>query len=149
MFLLAFAQSIQLFPDGTLIIHIALILVMIWALNRTFFKPINQVIAKRMRQKAGRGGEADDILRDVEEKNKQYDKKLLAARTKSYEMIEQEREAAVAARQAAIDSARAEASAYLNKEHADLDKERAEAKVTVALDAHKMAEQITATILKG
>ncbi|MBX3294841.1 MAG: ATP synthase F0 subunit B [Acidobacteria bacterium] len=141
--------GIQLFPDGTLFIHIALILVMIWALNRTFFKPINEVIAKRSRQKAGRGGEADDILRDVEEKKKQYEKRMLEARTRSYEMIEREREAAVAARQALIDKAKAETSAYLSQELADLEKERAEAKVTVALDAHKMAEKITRAVLKG
>ena len=77
MFLLAFAEAIQLFPDGTLFIHIALILVMIWALNRTFFKPINAIIDKRLKQQGSRGGEAGEILRSVEEKQKNYDKQML------------------------------------------------------------------------
>ena len=67
MFLLAFAESIQLFPDGTIFIHIALILLMIWILNRTFFKPINKVIASREKHKAGPGGEADSIMKEVSE----------------------------------------------------------------------------------
>jgi F0F1-type ATP synthase membrane subunit b/b' len=53
MFFLAFAD-IQLVPDGTILIHIALILLMIWLLNRTFFRPINRVIAAREKNKGGR-----------------------------------------------------------------------------------------------
>src|SRR6476646_5574329 len=39
--------SIQLFPDGTIFIHISLILLMIWVLNRTYFRPVNKVIESR------------------------------------------------------------------------------------------------------
>src|SRR5215211_7770180 len=100
MVLLAFAaESIQLFPDGTLFIHIALILLMIWVLNRTFFRPINRVIESREKHKGGRGSEAETILSDVTEKQAKYNRELLAARSEGYELIEKERNAAVAARQ--------------------------------------------------
>ena len=36
MHALAFAESIQLFPDGTIFIHIALILGMIWLAARVY-----------------------------------------------------------------------------------------------------------------
>jgi len=65
MFFLAFAESIQLFPDGTIFLHIALILAMIWLLNRTFFRPINRVIESREKQKGGHGSEADNILHEA------------------------------------------------------------------------------------
>lgn len=149
MFLLAFAESIQLFPDGTLFIHIALILIMIWALNRTFFKPINAVIEKRSRQKVGRGGEAEEILEDVSAKRKKYESEMLAARAESYEIIEKERFAAVEQRQKKISDARADAAALIAAEKESLRNAVAEAKVEIALEADKLAENISSNILKG
>lgn len=149
MFLLAFAESIQLVPDGTLFIHIALILVMIWALNRTFFRPINAIIEKRLKYQGTRGGEAGEILRSVEEKQKQYQRSMLEARSETYDMIESERLAAVEARQAAINAARAESTGMLQAEKDQLEKMKADAKVDIALEAHKMADKISENILKA
>lgn len=143
------AGGIQLFPDGTLFIHIALILVMIWVLNKTLFKPINEVLAKRSRQKVGRGGEAEDILVDVAEKQKLYDRTMLEARSATYEMIERERFDAVEARQNAISIARSDAAQHLQSEIAKIEKEKADAKVEIALEAHKMADKIASNILKA
>lgn len=148
MSFLAFA-GIQLFPDGTLFIHIALILTMIWALNRTFFKPVNAIIQKRSKQKAGRGGEADDILRDVAEKQKKYEKEMLAARSASYELIENERAAAVEDRQRKIADAKAEATAFVGSEKEAVRDAVAAAKVEIALEAEKMADRISSNILKA
>ena len=53
-----FAFVVQLFPDGTIFIHIALTLIMIWVLNRTFFRPINRVLEPREKFKDVEGGEA-------------------------------------------------------------------------------------------
>src|SRR5688572_28427662 len=99
MFLLVFAESIQLFPDGTLFIHIALILLMIWVLNRTFFKPINRIIESREKSKGGHSSEADAILSDVNAKQAKYTQELLKARSEGYELIEKERDAAIKAHQ--------------------------------------------------
>ena len=106
MFFLAFAD-VQLVPDGTIFIHIALILLMIWLLNRTFFRPINRVIASREQNKGGRFGEAEQILRSIEEKNARYNAAMLEARSKSYELIERERAAALAVRQSEIEAVKA------------------------------------------
>jgi F0F1-type ATP synthase membrane subunit b/b' len=148
MITLAFA-GIQLFPDGTLFIHIALILIMIWLLNRTFFKPINEVLERRSRQKVGRGGEAEDILREVAEKQKQYEKAMLDARSESYEMIESERTAAVDLRQKTISDARQAAAESVLREKARLRDEVADVKVQIALEAERMADKITSNILKA
>ncbi len=150
MFLLAFAEgSIQLFPDGTLIIHIGLILIMIWVLNRTFFKPINAIIEKRSRQKAGRGGEAEEILADVAAKQKKYEKTMLDARSESYELIERERAEAVDLRQNTIMNAKAKTAEMLAAEQAALRDAVAAAKVEIALEAEKMADKISSNILKA
>ena len=80
MHLLAFAESIQLFPDGTLFIHIGIILLMIWVLNRTLFRPINRVIESREKNKGGHSSEALGILKDVGEKEARYSGEMLDTR---------------------------------------------------------------------
>lgn len=149
MVLLAAAESIQLFPDGTLFIHIALILVMIWVLNRTFFKPINRIIEARERQKGGHGSEAENILSDVSEKQARYNKELLAARSEGYELIEKERSAAVASRQLKLAEAKAETAQALTAGKRKIEEEAAGARSVIASEAEVMADEISANILKS
>ena len=148
MFFLAF-QSIQLFPDGSLFVHIALILLMIWLLNRTFFRPINALLESRERHKGGRGGEADELRQLVSKKQSEYEAKMLAARNESYELIERERAEAVELRQKTISEARAEASKRLAEEKDRLRDEVADAKVDIVREANQMADTITANILNS
>ena len=42
---LAEAQ-IQLVPDGTLLLHVLMVAVMVFILNRTLLKPINEILAE-------------------------------------------------------------------------------------------------------
>lgn len=148
MFLLAFAEPIQLFPDGTIFIHIALILLMIWILNRTFFKPINKVIASREKHKAGPGGEADSIMRDVLEKEAKLNQAMLGARSEGYNLIEKERAAAVELRSRKLADAKAEVSAKLAAEKQELEQQADAARTALAAEAEVMAEKISTTVLK-
>ena len=90
MHLLLFAETIQLFPDGTLFVHIAIILGMIWILNRTLYRPINRVLEAREKSKGGHSSEAEGILKDVEGKETRYTHELLDARSEGYSLIEKE-----------------------------------------------------------
>lgn len=149
MFLLAFAESIQLFPDGTIFIHIALILLMIWTLNRTFFRPINNVIAARERHKSGGGSEAEDILKDVDAKETSYTRSMLDARSAGYELIEKEQKKAVSAHEKKIGDVKAELAAKSVSERAELEKNIAETRSAIAVEAEKLADKIAANILKA
>lgn len=149
MVLLAFAESIQLFPDGTLFIHIALILIMIWILNRTFFRPINRVIQSREKHRGTHGSEAEAILSDVSEKQSRYNQELLEARSKGYELIDSERTAVVASRHEKVAAAKSETAAKLTSEKEQLQQQAAEAKTVIAKEAEVMAEKITSNILRG
>ena len=148
MSLLAFA-GIQLFPDGTLFIHIALILIMIWILNRTFFKPINRVLASRDKRKFGPGGEAEKILNDAIEKEAKLNKETLAARSEGYELIEKQRAAAVEERARKIAEAKAEAAAKFAAEKQALAEQTEAARAAIAAEADFLADRITGNILKG
>jgi F0F1-type ATP synthase membrane subunit b/b' len=150
MVLLAFAESsIQLFPDATILLHIAMILLMIYVLNRTFFRPVNAVLESREKQKGGRGGEAAEILDDVAKKQKEYEAAMLAARNESYELIDKERSAAVDSFQKTVADAKAQAAKRLADEKESIRNQVHEAKVTIALEANKTADKIAANILNG
>jgi F-type H+-transporting ATPase subunit b len=147
MLLLPLAESIQLFPDGTLFFHIGLILLMIVVLNRTLFRPINAIMRAREKHKSGRGGEADELRQVVSQKQKEYDTAMLAARNESYELIERERAEAVELRQKTISDARAESSNRIASEKDRLRDEVANAKVEIVREANQMSDKITANIL--
>src|SRR4051794_37190931 len=107
MISLAFAEnSIQLVPDGTLFLHIAIILVMVFVLNATLFKPINRILEEREKRTHGRSGEANDILRRVEEKIAHYEQTLRKTRAEGYRLMEQERAVAMNERQAKLNTVR-------------------------------------------
>ena len=148
MYLLAF-QTVQLFPDGTLFIHVGLILLMIWVLNRTLYRPINRIIEARDKSKGGRSTEAVDILKDVNAKESRYTRELLDARTAGYELTEQEQKKAVAAREMQLAEANAEVTAKFESGKADLETQAARARSTIGTEAEKMADTIAANILKS
>lgn len=149
MVLLAFAESIQLFPDGTLFVHIALILLMIWVLNRTFFKPINRVIESREKFKGGHNIEAEEILGSVAEKHSRYSAEMLEARTKGYQIVEAERSQAVAAKTEIVTAAKTETARTFESERQALNAQAEEARADIARDAEIMADRISANILKA
>ncbi|HKS10629.1 MAG TPA: ATP synthase F0 subunit B [Pyrinomonadaceae bacterium] len=90
-----FLAQIQLVPDGTLLLHLVLVVVMVFILNRTLLKPINEILAERERQVEGRIKEAETLAAETEEKVRQYNAALREARTEGYRLLEKERAAAV------------------------------------------------------
>jgi F-type H+-transporting ATPase subunit b len=147
MVLLAF-QEVRLVPDGTLFIHIALILLMIWVLNRTFFRPINRVIESRERSKGGRSSEAQEVLKKISDKQSLYEQTMLRARSEGYELIERERAEAVAVRQEKIGAVREEVAQKIVQETEELNRQTVKAKAAIAQQAEQMAEKISSNILK-
>lgn len=149
MLLLAFAETIQLFPDGTLFIHVALILIMIWVLNRTLYRPINKVLEARDKSKGGRSGEAAGILSDVSEKDARYNRELLETRSQGYELIEKEQKAATIAREKQLASVKSEVAEKLDGGRDRIAEEAKVAQTAIRTDAEQMADSIAASILKG
>lgn len=83
--------SIQLVPDGTLLVHLLMVAVMVFILNRTLLKPINRILAERERQVEGRLQEAQMMTAETEEKLKKYNDALHEARVDGYKLLEKER----------------------------------------------------------
>ncbi|HSD46083.1 MAG TPA: ATP synthase F0 subunit B [Pyrinomonadaceae bacterium] len=87
--------SIQLVPDGTLLLHLVMVAVMVFILNRTLLKPINQILSEREKQIAGRLKEAQALSAETDEKIYRYNAALREARAEGYRLLEKERAAAM------------------------------------------------------
>jgi F-type H+-transporting ATPase subunit b len=145
---LGFAEnSIQLVPDGTLLLHVLIILVMVYVLNATLFKPINQILANREKRTRGRLTEAQEIMGNVSERVAEYERALRAARNESYAFTERERAAAMQDRQKALDEMRAQLTASTAAEKEAIKSQAEAARTTLEDDARRIALEISSRVL--
>jgi F-type H+-transporting ATPase subunit b len=141
-------SSIQLVPDGTLLIHVALILVMVYVLNRTLFKPINKILDDREKRTRGQLGAAGDILQRVEEGLSKYERSLFEARAEGYKMLEHERAIAVRERQQRLEAERKEIANLVMVEKHTIQSQADEAMASIETNARLMAAEIGSAILR-
>ena len=149
MLLLGLAgNAIQLVPDGTLLFHLAIIVVMVALLNVTLLKPISRILENRERRTTGRFAEAQGILSSLSEKLSEYDSRLREARAEGYVLLEEERAAVSRERERQVAEIKVEVASWLHeqKEKLRLDTEAIRAKLEK--DAKTMALDITRRILR-
>ena len=140
-------NSIQLVPDGTLLLHVLIILVMVYVLNATLFKPINRILAAREKRTRGRSTEAQDIMRNVSEKLAGYERALRAARLEAYAFTERERAGEMQDRQRKLDEMRAQLAASKTLEKEAIQRQAQTARATLEGDARRIAVEIGALVL--
>src|SRR6185369_2882136 len=102
--------SIQLVPDGTLLFHLFLVVVMVFVLNRTLLKPINQILAEREKQIANRMSEAQALAGETDEKVRKYNNTLREARSEGYRLLEKERAEGLKAKEERLKQSREQVS---------------------------------------
>jgi F-type H+-transporting ATPase subunit b len=147
--LLAFAESaIQLVPDGTIFFHIFLILLMVWVLNRTLFKPINQVLAERETQTEGSSSETQSIVSNMSQKTRDYERRLRDARTEGYQLLETQKLETLRDRERRISELKNEISSWSEARRAELKKESENARVSLEQNSRELAATIASRILK-
>jgi F-type H+-transporting ATPase subunit b len=145
---LGFAEnSIQLVPDGTLLLHVLIILVMVYVLNATLFKPINKILENREKRTRGRLTEAQEIMGNVGERMAEYERALRAARNEAYGFTEHERAGAMQDRQKALDEMRAQLAASTAAEKEAIRGQAEAARVTLEADARRIATEISSRVL--
>jgi F-type H+-transporting ATPase subunit b len=145
---LGFAEnSIQLVPDGTLILHVIIILVMVWLLNVTLYKPINQILANREKRTRGRMSEAEEISQSVSQKLSEYERSLRQARAAAYAMSEAERAKAMKDRQAKLNAMREELAQSTAREKKTIEQQAAAARVALEVESRGIAREIGSRVL--
>jgi len=148
VFLLAFASPIQLVPDGTLLFHLALIVVMVVLLNVTLLRPINRVLEERERRTRGRLNEARRTLLAGQEKLAEYERRLREARAEAYAQMDGERTVLTREGQRRMAEVKAEVARSLSAQKHGLAIDVEQAKGKLAVEARSMALEISRQILR-
>jgi F-type H+-transporting ATPase subunit b len=140
-------NSIQLVPDGTLLVHVAAIVVMVYLLNSTVFKPINTLLAEREKRGTGRFAESNQILKQVDQKLASYEQSLRAARGEAYQEMETEHAAVREERERTLARMKTELSASTRKQKQELERQADEARTMLQANASQFAQKIGTRIL--
>ena len=149
MVVLALAESsIQLVPDGSLILHVVVILLMVGVLNLTLYKPINRVLAERESRTRGRRQDARQVLATVEEKLSGYEQTFRSARAEGYLLLEQERASALRDREVKLASLKQELSSWTAEEKAAVERQASRVRKELGEEANAIALRIGSQILR-
>jgi len=147
-FALGFAEnSIQLVPDGTLILHVFIILVMVYVLNATLYKPINQILASREKRTRGRMDEAQEVMQGVSQKLADHERSLRQARAEAFAQTETQRAEAMNERQQKVNELRTELSHSIAAEKAAIEKQATQARASLEVEAREIAREIGSRVL--
>lgn len=146
--MLAFAESIQLIPDGTILIHIAIIITMVFVLNRLLFRPILRTLDAREARTHGRTDEARETIRKVGESLSRYENSLRQARSEGYSLLERQQAEANSERQRKVAEVRGEVEEKLGQERQEIGAQAERARATLLGEAERMATDIKAQVLR-
>jgi F0F1-type ATP synthase membrane subunit b/b' len=140
--------SIQLVPDGTLLLHVAIIAIMVVVLNRTLLKPINEILSRRDALLSGRTTEAQMLDASRLEKLEQYEAGLRAARSEGYQLLEAEKNAAMRDREQRLSAVKEEISKEVASAVHATQQQQAAAHGDLEATAAELSGLIEAQILK-
>ena len=140
-------NSIQLVPDGTLILHGLIIIIMVVVLNRTLFRPINRILQERDLRTRGIMSEAEQTVMRVDQSLRQYEQTLRGARTEGYQLLERQRAEAIRERERQIVSARDLLNRQSTTEKEEIRSQAEVARATLSKEASRIASKISAQIL--
>lgn len=141
------ASKIQLVPDGTMLLHLIIIVLMVFLLSRTLFKPINRILEEREKRGGGLRGETANLITSVEGSLRSYQQSLRAARAEGYSLLEQDRAAAMRAKEEQVTAAKNQLAEQVANEKQEIVKQADAARGSLMEEARKLAVQISSQIL--
>jgi F-type H+-transporting ATPase subunit b len=141
-------SSIQLVPDGTLLVHLVTVVVMVAILNRTLLRPINKILADREKHILGRVDEAQELQKLTDQKLAEYNSALRAARTEGYQLLEKERSQAVREKEDKVRVYKEEISATLAEDIRATHDQEKQVQQQLEAEAETLGAMITSQILR-
>lgn len=142
-------NSIQLVPDATLLLHLFFIAVMVFVLNRTLLRPINEILAKREQEIGGRLSEAETLSAEAEEKLAEYNAAMREARSEGYKLLEKERSAALKEKDEKVRQYREEISQTVEQQVQATRQQQDQVGRELDTQAANMGGLISSQILRG
>jgi F-type H+-transporting ATPase subunit b len=147
IFILALQADNILSIDGSFLFIFFLVFCLIFILNATLFRPINQVLDERERLSSGRMSEAQRIMAQYEERLRRYEEQVRATRAESYQRLEAQRRAALAHRQEIIAQVKAETAEQITAAKQEIAAQTSAARASLEREARTMAVSISSRIL--
>src|SRR5215475_13139713 len=133
--------------DGSFLFILISIVILIFVLNRTLFKPLNRVLDERERLGAGRLAEAKRLLKEHEDRLKSYEGQLRTARVEAFEQMENYRRQIQSDSQKMIAQIKEENAAQIATAQEEIAKQASIARQRLEQDARAMASTISSQIL--
>ena len=140
--------SIQLVPDGTLLLHLLLVVVMVAVVNRTLLRPINKILEDRDKHILGRVDEAKEMLKTREAHLAEYSSALKQVRSEGYQLLERERAQAVKEKDEKVRAFKEESARRLSEELRTTLEQEEKLRVELEGQAEQLSAMITAQILR-
>lgn len=140
--------TIQLVPDGTLLLHLLMVVVMVFILNRTLLKPINRILAEREKQVEGRLQEAQALAAETEHKLKTYNDALHSARVDGYKLLERERAEGLKAKDEKVRVQREQVSREVAAQLDNIKRQEQSVKQELEVQAVSISSLISAQVLR-
>ncbi|HKR11685.1 MAG TPA: ATP synthase F0 subunit B [Pyrinomonadaceae bacterium] len=142
-------STIQLVPDATLLLHLVFIAVMVFVLNRTLLRPINEILARREKEISGPLTEAEQLTAEAEEKLTQYNAALREARGEGYKLLEKERAAALKEKDDKVRQHREQLSRTVEQQLEATQRQQDQVRAELEGQAATMGGLISSQILRG
>jgi F-type H+-transporting ATPase subunit b len=141
-------SSIQLVPDGTLLLHLLMVVVMVAVVNRTLLRPINKILEDRDKHILGRVDEAKEMLKTREEQLAEYTSALRQARSEGYQLLERERAQAVKEKEEKVSAFKEESARRVKDELRTTFDQEQKLRGELEGQAEQLSAMITAQILR-
>ncbi len=133
--------------DGSFLFAFISVLLLIFILNATLFRPINKVLEDREKMSGGTSHEAKDLIKEYDRKVMQYEDGIRNARYEAYQSAEANRREVLADHQDLIAQAKAEAMTQIEAAKQEIAGQTAAARVGLEKEAMAMAAKVSTSIL--
>lgn len=140
-------SEVQILPDKTLWVQLAIFLAVLAALNHLIFKPVLRVIRLRREKTSGDRARIEALAKKTEGLVKEYEDKIYQARKEAFQMKEAIRREGDAQGQKIIQEARQASLAQMEKASQAIQKETESAAKKLEAEAQKMSQTLTEKLL--
>jgi F-type H+-transporting ATPase subunit b len=125
---------------------IVFVLFLLAFLNRLLFKPLSQILDARASATSGALAEARKQADRADERVREYEQSIQAARQEIYRHREQVRRTALGERDSKVHEARGRAESIVKDAQADLDRQALAAKAELRIAVDSLATEVTASL---
>ena len=145
---LALAENNILSIDGSFLLIFVSVLILIFVLNRTLFKPIIRILDERDRLGVGRLKESRQMIAQYEKRLAEYENQIRAARASAFTDFESRRREFLAERTGLVNQTKEDIRGMVGAAKNEISVESAKARENLEIDARAMAANISSRLLR-